>query len=355
MKLIVSLKVAIQPHLLIKLLDTCHLSDDLMFLKRKYLSFLILTKRCHSLQSGPKKISHVSQNSVRVRFAPSPTGKMHFGGLRTALFNHIFAKKNNGSFVLRIEDTDRARLVEGSAEHVEDILTWFNIPPNESPLKGGPYEPYVQSERLSLYKATAEKMIKEGLAYRCFCSEMRLELLRKQQAKNRQRIRYDGRCKSLSKSEIEDKLKENDGHYVIRFALKPGSLTFEDGIFGKNTQDLVKSGEGDFVILKRDGYPTYHLANVVDDNAMDITHVLRGGEWLASTTKHIQIYEALGWQVPKYYHFPLLTNHDGTKLSKRQNDMDLETWRSKSFDSLAILNYLTSLGGGMPSKSSLIG
>lgn len=286
-------------------------------------------------------------SGVRVRFAPSPTGSIHLGGLRTALYNYIFAKQNRGQFILRIEDTDQSRVVPGSAEDIEDTLNWAGLRPDESPILGGDYGPYRQSARLALYKQRTQELIESKRAYRCFCSAERLDLLRKYQSRNREKPRYDGKCRDLTQPEIDEKLSENKRH-VVRFALTPGTTTFRDLIFGNISNELAESTESDPVILKSDSYPTYHLANVVDDSAMKISHVLRGSEWISSTVKHVQIYQAFNWTPPVFAHFPLITMRDGSKMSKRDNHSHVRSWREAGYKPDALLNFLTNMGGGVP-------
>lgn len=300
------------------------------------------------LPSLLRKHHNACNDEVRVRFAPSPTGGMHLGGLRTALYNYIFARKYKGKFILRIEDTDLARKVPGSAKEIEDLLNWASLKPDESPTIGGPSGPYSQSARLKLYHGEVERLLAERKAYRCFCSHTRLDLLKKSQLRNREKPRYDGKCKHLSSNEVEAKLDENDGKHVVRFSLQPGVVAFEDMIFDKISIDLVSSIEGDPIILKSDGYPTYHFANVVDDHHMRISHVLRGSEWLPSTAKHVQIYNAFGWRVPRFAHFPLITMQNGSKMSKRNNESQLTHYINLGYHPLALVNFLTNMGGGLP-------
>lgn len=297
-------------------------------------------------ESTHHDIHHREQ--VRVRFAPSPTGHIHLGGLRAALYNYIFARQHNGKFVLRIEDTDQARIMPGSADEIETVLQWAGIGPDESPRLGGPYGPYEQSKRLHLYREHAERLLAEGKAYRCFCSPNRLELLRKFQARNRERTRYDGKCKHLTASEIEEKLAETNNRYVIRFSLVGGQQSYDDLVFGTISANLVEAQESDPVILKSDGYPTYHFANVVDDHQMAISHVLRGSEWIASTIKHIQLYQAFRWQPPGYLHLPLITMHDGAKMSKRNDQDRVRSWIEAGYQPETLFNFLTNSGGGVP-------
>ncbi|EPB76066.1 tRNA ligase class I, catalytic domain protein [Ancylostoma ceylanicum] len=221
--------------------------------------------------------------SVRVRFAPSPTGHLHLGGLRTALYNFLFARHHKGCFILRIEDTDRARIVPGSAAEIERVLTHYGLHYDEGPSKGGPFGPYVQSERLSLYKDAANQLIDSGHAYRCFCSEDRLSLLRKDAIRRNTVPKYDMKCRSLSKEESKSRAMD-DEPFVVRFKLDRQDVFFEDDVYGHIEQCI---DESDMVLLKTDGYPTYHLANIVDDRAMQISHVIRGMEWLSSTGKHV--------------------------------------------------------------------
>ncbi|XP_023570319.1 probable glutamate--tRNA ligase, mitochondrial isoform X2 [Octodon degus] len=282
--------------------------------------------------------------AVRVRFAPSPTGFLHLGGLRTALYNYLFAKKHQGSFILRLEDTDQTRLVPGAAENIEDMLEWAGIPPDESPRRGGPAGPYQQSQRLALYTQAAETLLKTGAAYRCFCSPQRLELLKREALRSHQTPRYDNRCRNLSQKQVAQRLAANPKP-AIRFRLEAAAPAFEDLVHGWSRHEVV-SVEGDPIILKSDGFPTYHLACVVDDHLMGISHVLRGSEWLSSTSKHLLLYQALGWQPPRFAHLPLLLNRDGSKLSKRQGDIFLEHFAAAGFLPDALLDIVTNCGSG---------
>ncbi|XP_027202918.2 putative glutamate--tRNA ligase, mitochondrial [Dermatophagoides pteronyssinus] len=285
-------------------------------------------------------------NDVRVRFAPSPTGFVHLGGLRTALFNYLFARKHQGKFILRIEDTDRERIVPGSLESILDVLRWSNIQPDEGPEElGGSYGPYIQSKRTELYHEMIEKLLTTSdSVYRCFCTTKRLELLRREALKNRETPRYDNRCRSLTNEEIQKNLSENVP-FTVRLKLQPGPMTINDLIYGSVTYDLSRI-EGDPILMKSDGLPTYHFANVVDDYHMSITHILRGVEWLVSTPKHLMLYDAFGWPRPKYAHLPLIVNRDGSKLSKRHDHIRLSTYRNQGYYPEVIINYLTQLGGG---------
>jgi len=288
-------------------------------------------------------IKRSMSSDLRVRFAPSPTGQLHIGGFRTALYNYLFAKKYGGKFILRLEDTDQARFVPGAAELMEQTLSWGQLVPDESPLKGGAYGPYTQSERLDTYKKAVDILIEKGYAYRCFCTERRLQLLRKEAARNRVTNRYDGHCRNLKNSDIRENL-EKGRPYVVRFVLEQDqNVEFEDMVYGLNNHVIT---EGDPILQKSDGYPTYHLANVVDDHYMKISHVLRGFEWQVSTSKHILLYKAFGWTPPKFGHLPLIINSDGTKLSKRQGDVHLEHYKALGYYSDTLLNFAVTAGGG---------
>ena len=284
-------------------------------------------------------------SDVRVRFAPSPTGQLHIGGFRTAFYNYLFAKKHGGTFVLRLEDTDQSRLVPGAAELMEETLEWSGLEIDESPKKGGPFGPYKQSERLDHYHKAVDSLMESGKAYRCFCSEKRLDLLRKEAARNKTNNKYDGRCRNLSADEIKAKLQVKIP-FTIRLKLDPTcDGVFEDVIYG-TTKHNPYENEGDPIIMKSDGFPTYHLANVVDDHLMKISHVFRGVEWQVSTPKHILLYKALGWTPPKFGHLPVIMNADGTKLSKRQGDVHLEHYKAQGYLPEALRIFVISTGGG---------
>ena len=279
---------------------------------------------------------------VRVRFAPSPTGNLHVGGLRTALYNYLFARKNKGVLVLRIEDTDRTRYLEGAVENLIGTLKWAGIGYDEGPDVGGPSGPYVQSERLSLYRDHAKKLLETGRAYHCFCTEERLELMRKEQPKRGLPPKYDRACLRLTQEEIKEKL-DSGTPFVLRMKIPDSRVVwFHDHIRGEVE---FQSGQlDDQVLLKSDGYPTYHLANVVDDHLMQISHVIRGEEWLSSTPKHVLLYEFFGWEPPEFAHLPLLLNPDRSKLSKRQGDVAVEDYRQKGYLSEALVNFIAFLG-----------
>ena len=284
-----------------------------------------------------------SNKTPRVRFAPSPTGYLHIGGLRTALYNYLFAKNQNGKLVLRIEDTDRKRFVEGAVENLIDTLNWAGIKFDEGPDIGGNLGPYVQSERLNIYKELVEKLVAEEKAYYCFCTPERLDQLREEQQKQKlPQAKYDKHCLHLSKKEIEDKLN-SAVPFVIRLNVQPDQkIIFNDVI--RETVEFDTNNIDDQVLLKSDGYPTYHLANVVDDHLMEITHVIRGEEWLSSTPKHIILYDYFGWGKPVFAHLPLLLNPDKSKLSKRQGDVAVEDYRDKGYLKEALINFVALLG-----------
>ncbi len=278
----------------------------------------------------------------RVRFAPSPTGYLHVGGLRTALYNYLFAKHNNGKFILRIEDTDRTRLVEGAVSNLIETLKWAGLEYDEGPIIGGNYGPYIQSERLDLYNKYVKELIASGRAYYCFCSTERLEKIREEQQAQKLQPKYDKHCLSLSNDEIQAKIANGES-YVVRLNVLPDEkIRFNDIIRGDVEFD--SSVIDDQVLLKSDGFPTYHLANVVDDHLMKITHVIRGEEWLSSTPKHVLLYDYFEWERPIFAHLPLLLNKDRKKLSKRQSDVAVEDFRDKGFLPEALVNFVALLG-----------
>ncbi|XP_060526036.1 probable glutamate--tRNA ligase, mitochondrial [Cylas formicarius] len=285
-----------------------------------------------------------SSDCVRVRFAPSPTGQLHLGGLRTALYNYLFAKKHKGAFILRIEDTDRKRMVASTAENIQNDLQWAGIDVDEGPKQGGCYGPYVQSERLSIYQEHVQLLLKNGSAYYCFCSDRRLQLLRRQAVSSQEIPKYDNRCRHLRENDRRARLAKGE-QYCVRFKICDQEETFNDLVYGSISYNIAKN-EGDPVIIKSDGYPTYHYANVVDDHLMRISHVLRGVEWQISTTKHILLYRAFGWTPPLFGHLPLLLNADGTKLSKRQGGVNITDYRNDCIYPLALINFIVSCGGG---------
>ncbi len=279
----------------------------------------------------------------RVRFAPSPTGYLHVGGLRTALYNYLFAKNNNGTFVLRIEDTDRNRFVEGAVENLVNALNWAGLNFDEGPEAGGNFGPYMQSERLDIYKKYSDELVEKGKAYYCFCTPERLKDLREEQEKQKlPQTKYDKHCLHLSKEEVKKNLTSGVANVVRLNVIPNQTIQFDDII--REHVEFESNNVDDQVLIKSDGYPTYHLANVVDDHLMKITHVIRGEEWLSSTPKHVLLYDSFGWERPIFAHLPLLLNPDRSKLSKRQGDVAVEDYRDKGFLKDALINFVALLG-----------
>jgi glutamyl-tRNA synthetase len=279
---------------------------------------------------------------VRVRFAPSPTGYLHIGGLRTALYNYLFARHTGGTFILRIEDTDRTRIVPDAMENLIHTLQKLDITFDEGPIIGGNYGPYIQSERLELYRKEAQKLLDAGFAYRCFCTPETLAQMRAEQQAKGEFVKYDRRCLNLTPADIEAKLAKGEP-YVLRLKMPETRIfRFNDIIRGEVEMDSAQSD--DQVLIKSDGYPTYHLASVVDDHYMDISYVIRGEEWLSSMPKHLWLYECFGWTPPQWVHLPLILNPDRTKLSKRMNDVAVEDYLERGYLKEAIINFVALLG-----------
>ena len=280
---------------------------------------------------------------VKTRFAPSPTGRMHVGNLRTALYSYLIAKHAGGSFMLRIEDTDQERFMEGALDIIYRTLSYTGLVHDEGPDKDGGVGPYVQSERCrqGIYKKYAEQLVRQGDAYYCFCTKERLESLRRTVA-GKEISAYDKHCLHLSKEEIQAKLDAGEP-YVIRFNMPlEGTTTFHDEIYGDIEVDNAELD--DMILIKSDGYPTYNFANVVDDHLMGITHVVRGSEYLSSTPKYTKLYEAFGWEEPKYIHCPLIVNEEHQKLSKRSGHSSYEDLLEQGFVSEAVVNFVALLG-----------
>ena len=296
-------------------------------------------------------IMEKNKEKVRTRFAPSPTGELHIGGLRTALSGFLYAQKNNGKFILRIEDTDRNRFVEGAVERIVKSLEWsgieidegVKIDENEKIIDVGEYGPYIQSKRLGIYKKYVQQLLDKSKAYYCFCSSERLEKMRKEQQTQKLAPKYDRHCLNLSKEEIEDKIKSGE-KYVVRFKIPEGKTIVNDLVYGKI--EVENETLDDQIIMKSDGFPTYHLAVVVDDYLMKITHIFRGAEWIASTPKHILLYEALGWkdEMPKFVHMPNILNQNRKKLSKREGSVSVQDFKEQGYPSEAIVNFIALLG-----------
>jgi len=287
----------------------------------------------------------------RVRFAPSPTGLLHIGNARTALFNYVFARHHQGVFILRIEDTDLERSSEASTEAIFKDLQWLGIHWDEGPDRDGPAAPYRQSERLSLYQEQADRLVQQGKAYKCFCSPERLEELRRNQLAKGMMPRYDGRCRSLSREEIST--REGEGQRpVLRFRVGAGPVIFEDQVHGRMRFD--SEGIGDFIIFRSDGMVAYNFACVIDDHFMDITHVIRGEDHLSNTPRQILVYRALAWDPPAFAHHPLILGADKSPLSKRHGATAVSQYREEGFLPEALLNYLVILGWTSPSGEEVL-
>lgn len=290
---------------------------------------------------------------VRTRFAPSPTGFLHMGSLRTALYNYLLAKNTGGDFLLRLEDTDQKRLVPGAEESLYDTLNWCGIKYDEGPGVNEVYGPYRQSDRSTIYREYIEKLCEKNEAYKCFCPKERLDALREsaQQMQPPTTVSYDRHCLHLLESEVKEKI-DAGAPYTVRFKSPDKYPPFEDLLHGKlDMQPQVNLNDiryDDPILLKSDNLPTYHFANVVDDHLMKITHVIRGEEWLPSTPKHIALYNAFGWKPPHYVHIPLLTTTSDKKLSKRKGDADVRAMRSKGILPEALINFCALFGWAPP-------
>ena len=290
-------------------------------------------------------------DQVRTRIAPSPTGAPHVGTAYMALFNLAYARRHGGRMVLRIEDTDQLRSTPESEDAILQALSWMGTKWDEGPDCGGDYGPYRQSERTALYQAEVQRLVDEGHAYLCFCTPDRLEQLRKEQIANKETPRYDGHCMSLSTEEAQER-KNRGEPYVVRLKIPhEGECRFQDELRGEISIEWSQIDHQ--VIQKSDGLPTYHLANVVDDHLMEISHVIRGEEWINSTPKHILLYERLGWKPPVFAHLPLLRNPDKSKLSKRKNPTSISYYRDAGFLPEAMLNYLGMMGYTLPDQREM--
>lgn len=279
---------------------------------------------------------------VRTRYAPSPTGYMHVGNLRSAIFEYLVAKHDNGDFILRIEDTDQSRIVEGAVEFIYETLSLCGIKTDEGPLEGGNFGPYTQSERLEEYQKYAHKLVEMGGAYYCFCDEERLNTLREKAEAEKVPFLYDGHCMNLSKDEIKTRIESGEKYVVRQKMPKEGNSVYEDIVYG--TMSFENKLLEDQILLKSDGFPTYNFANVIDDHLMEITHVIRGNEYLTSTPKYNLLYEAFGWEKPTYIHLPWVVDHDGKKLSKRHGAASFMDLYNNGYLPEAIVNYLAFLG-----------
>ncbi len=288
---------------------------------------------------------------VRTRVAPSPTGAPHIGTAYIALFNYAFAKKYSGQFILRIEDTDQTRSTIESETEIFNALQWVGINADESPATGGDKGPYRQSERTDIYREHCKTLVETGKAYPCFCSSERLTELRKSQLAAKEMVGYDGLCSTLSKEDAQKRI-DNGEQYVIRMRVpETGDCIFNDRLRGKISIPWAQVDQQ--VLMKSDGFPTYHLANVVDDHLMEITHVIRGEEWINSTPKHVLLYQHFGWDTPEFVHLPLLRNPDQSKLSKRKNPTSILYYQRAGYLPQAVLNYLGLMGYSMPDGSEI--
>ena len=281
-------------------------------------------------------------NKVRTRFAPSPTGYMHVGNLRTALYTYLMAKHEDGTFILRIEDTDQGRYVEGAVDVIYNTLRETGLLWDEGPDIGGPVGPYVQSERMGMFKQYAEQLVAEGKAYYCFCTEERLEALHAEQRANGEMTHYDGCCRDLPKEEVEKRLAAGEPYVIRQKIPREGVTGFDDVVYGHI--EVNNSEMDDQILIKTDGMPTYNFANVVDDHLMGITHVIRGSEYLSSTPKYNLLYQAFGWEIPTYIHCPPVMKDAQNKLSKRNGDASYQDLMAKGYLTEAVLNYICLLG-----------
>jgi glutamyl-tRNA synthetase len=289
--------------------------------------------------------------TVRTRIAPSPTGIAHLGTAYMAMRNLAIAKQGKGQFIIRIEDTDRERYVEGAVDVIFDAMKWLGYPNDEGPNVGGPHSPYTQSERLPIYQEYVQKLLDNGKAYYCFCTKERLEQVRTEAQAKKQLPRYDRHCRHLSKEEVTS-LVDSGIPKVIRLAVPETGVTVCQDIM-RGAVEFENAGIDDQVLLKSDGYPTYHLGVVVDDHLMDVTHIIRGEEWLSSSPKHVLIYQAFGWVLPVFAHLPLIRNKDHSKMSKRKNDVSILSHRDKGYLPEAINNALALMGWSHPDKKEM--
>ena len=294
----------------------------------------------------------MAAKKVRVRYAPSPTGEPHIGNIRTALFNWLFARHTGGDFIVRIEDTDQGRLVPGAVDSILDGLEWLGIDWDEGPRVGGPYGSYFQSERLPEYKKAADKLIAEGAAYRCYCSRERLDRVRKERQQQKLDTAYDRHCRDLTREQRQD-LEAEGGPTVVRYAMATdGTTTLQDLIRGEvEWQNRLLE---DFIILKSDGFPTYHLAVVVDDHLMEVSHVLRAEEWLSSTPRHVNLYRSLGYGLPQFGHLPMIFGPDRTKLSKRHGATSILEYRDDGYLPEALKNFMLLLGWSLDDHTEVM-
>ncbi|KAB8239263.1 glutamate--tRNA ligase MSE1 [Aspergillus alliaceus] len=335
-----------------------------LFARRPWVCIQCSRARCSSVASskpiraGNKK-TNMPDLPARTRFAPSPTGYLHLGSLRTALFNYLLAKRTGGQFLLRIEDTDQKRTIPGAEQRLYEDLQWAGLQWDEGPTVGGPHGPYRQSERTAIYRTHAHDLINNGHAYRCFCSADRLDAFARHRSQAGLAPGYDRKCAEISPEESEDRAAKGETH-VVRLKAE-GYPMFEDIVYGKTGQnrtpnklDLIDRVYDDPILLKSDGHPTYHLANVVDDHLMEITHVIRGTEWMPSTPMHVALYNAFKWTPPRFGHVPLLVDKSGQKLSKRNADIDLTSFKdSQGVFAASLVNFAALLGWSHTQKSDI--
>ncbi|KAH8600231.1 hypothetical protein B0O99DRAFT_612044 [Bisporella sp. PMI_857] len=328
-----------------------------------------ICQSCQIFSRSPQRRTHHSSNlkahndlvrngPVRTRFAPSPTGNLHLGSLRTALFNYLIAKATGGQFLLRIEDTDQKRTKSDAEEDLFSNLEWAGIQWDEGPKVGGPYGPYKQSERTPIYQEASKQLLASGHAYRCFCSAERLREHAELQSKLGHAQDYDRKCAQIPKEESDDRAAKGESH-VVRLLAPEIYPPFRDLVHGQMPQRTLKKhinlGYEDPILLKSDGFPTYHLANVVDDHFMNITHVVRGSEWMSSTPKHLALYQAFGWEPPKFAHIALLVDSDRQKLSKRMGHTNIRELREEGIFPETLANFVALLGWSHQEKSDVMG
>ena len=290
-------------------------------------------------------------SQIRTRFAPSPTGYLHIGSLRTVLFAYLLAKSQKGKLILRIEDTDKKRAVAGAEEKLIAILDWLGLQFDEGPQQGGEYGPYRQSEREDIYQKYVDRLLAKGLAYRCFCTPERLREMREKQQAGKQPPRYDRSCRGLSEEQIKKKLADKEPYVVRQPMPEEGIVAVQDELRGEI--EFKAADLDDHVLIKSDGMPTYQFAVVVDDHVMEISHVVRGDEWIPSFPKNILLYQAFGWTPPQFIHLPLTLNKEGGKLSKRQGDVAVEDYKAKGYLPEALLNYSVLLGWHPPGDKEI--
>ncbi|KAF3009805.1 Glutamate--tRNA ligase mitochondrial [Curvularia kusanoi] len=319
-----------------------------------------LSRRTISSKAAKEQKSNTALPSTpaRTRFAPSPTGYLHLGSLRTALFNYLLAKSTGGQFLLRIEDTDQKRTVADAEQRLFKDLRWAGLDWDEGPEVGGPYGPYKQSERSAIYREHAQKLLDSGHAYRCFCTTERLNALAEHRHKLGLATDYDRTCASIPKDESDDRAHRHEPH-VIRLKVPDQYPTYRDLIYGtfkplKRRGHVTETSYEDPILLKSDGLPTYHLANVVDDHLMNITHVIRGSEWMPSTPKHIAMYSAFGWTPPQFAHVGLLVDEAGNKLSKRNFDTDITSFKEQEIFPETLTNFAALLGWSHKEKTDVM-